>query len=62
MPGYLLIWLAPGMEDLIQNNLIMPLNICVQRFAAMIIAAVLATTAEAITVKVPLTQSIQNGL
>jgi hypothetical protein len=41
MSGYLLIWLGPGMEDLIQNNLIMPLNICVQRFIGMISAAVL---------------------
>lgn len=59
MPGYLVIWLALGMEDLIQSNLIMPLNVCVQRFIGMIIAALLAATVKATTVKVSLTWPIQ---
>lgn len=31
MPGFRLIWLAHDMEDLLQNKLIIPLNIYVQK-------------------------------
>lgn len=59
MPGYQVVWLAFGMEDLIQSNLIMPLNLCVQRFIGMIIAALLGAIVKATTVKVSSTRPIQ---